>query len=442
MKHATDHQDLQLGKWLGGAALGAVVMYMLDPDRGAPRRAQSGAKLRQLGRQTGDALDKAVHGFGARMGQSDSSPRGVGARDNLVRDDRYRSADPHGDAGSQRWAGEASARQNRVGGMLKKGAESIRRALSSDTARSGAAGYRSETEATSRFGSQSAPHAQTDPQSHSRYTPSESQSPQPYSEPYSQSHSQPYSQPYSQSDALSASQASQSGTRGGAMAPYRARGSGMRGAALAGGGVLGLAALTAPRSPAGIVMGLAALALLLRGSGKRPISSMLGHAGHAQPVEVEKTIRIDASPEQVFDLFANYENFPRYMSNVVEVRDLGNRRSHWIVKGPAGTQFAWNAVLTELSRPHRLAWESEPDAEVAQAGSILFEPLHGGTRVTVRMTYHPPAGAVGSAVASMLGRDPKRQMDEDLARMKSLVERGAMTHAGPRPGLSDSKFLH
>lgn len=130
------------------------------------------------------------------------------------------------------------------------------------------------------------------------------------------------------------------------------------------------------------------------------------------------------------------------MSNVLEVRDLGDRRSHWVVKGPAGTHFAWNAVLTEHSRPSRLAWESEPGAEVEQSGSIRFEPFHNGTRVTVRMTYRPPAGAVGHALASLLGKDPKRQMDEDLTRMKSLVERGAMAQAGARSGVSDAKFLH
>jgi uncharacterized membrane protein len=169
---------------------------------------------------------------------------------------------------------------------------------------------------------------------------------------------------------------------------------------------------------------------------------VLDGATHAQPVEVEKTIRIDAPSEQVFDLFANYENFPRFMSNVVEVRDLGNRRSHWVVKGPAGTEFAWNAVLTEHDRPSRLAWESEAGAEVEQSGSILFEPIHSGTRVTVHMSYRPPAGALGHAVASLLGRDPKRQMDEDLSRMKSLVERGAINQAGVRQGVSDGKFLH
>lgn len=380
MKQATD-QNLQLGKWLGGAALGAVVMYMLDPDRGAPRRALSGEKLRQLGRQTGDAIDRVVHGAGNMVGNRVGQSGGDMIDSNRYQDAFKRESSPtethryeHRDEKERSWSDSAATRTDGIGSMLRKGAESVQRALSPS-------------------GEQARP-----------------------------------DHDYLQSSGRSGS--------GGEM-----RG-GMRGATLAGAGVLGLGGLMAPRSPIGMAMGLAGLALLVSASTRRPLRSMIGASHHAQPVEVEKTIRIDASPEQVFDLFANYENFPRFMSNVVEVRDLGNRRSHWVVKGPAGSQFAWNATLTEHSRPHRLAWESEPGAEVEQSGSIQFEPIQNGTRVSVRMAYRPPAGAVGQAIAALLGRDPKRQMDEDLARMKSLAERGAITRAGVRHGPSEAKVLH
>jgi hypothetical protein len=49
----------------------------------------------------------------------------------------------------------------------------------------------------------------------------------------------------------------------------------------------------------------------------------------------------------------------------------------------------------------------------------------------IRMTYKPPAGALGHAVASLLGSDPKRAMDEDLLRFKSLLEEGKASARGP-----------
>lgn len=343
MNQATDH-DLQLGSWIAAAALGAVAMYLLDPERGAGRRAQSGRTLRELGRQGSDALHNVVQGLETRAGTAGAAVRSAASEAGAVIKDAVEHAAGHA-------AGASASAQPAAGAA----------GVATSAAR----------------------------------------------------HDSPYG------TALHAPH--ESAARWGA---------GKRGAAMAGGGALGLVGLLSARSPIALLLGLAGLTLLARGATNRPLRSMLGGARSGQAFEVEKTIRIDAPPEQVYDMFANYENFPRYMSNVLEVRDLGNRRSHWVVKGPAGTEFTWNAVLTEQDRPHRLAWESEPGAEVAQAGSIRFEPLRGGTRVTVHMSYRPPAGMAGHAVASLLGRDPKHQMDDDLARMKTLVERGAAGHHG------------
>jgi uncharacterized membrane protein len=220
----------------------------------------------------------------------------------------------------------------------------------------------------------------------------------------------------------------------------------LRNSALIGGGLLALTGLMR-RSPIGLVLGLAGAALLARGATNQPLRSLMGNRslgmgmGLDQPIDLEKSIHIDASPEEVYDLFANYENFPRFMSHVVEVRDLGRRRSHWTVKGPGGSEFEWNSVLTEQSRPHRLAWRSEPGAEIPQSGSIQLDARRGGTDVTIRMSYTPPAGAIGHGLATLLGSDPKSQMDDDLARMKAYIERGSVPREGAQPR-TGSRFLH
>jgi uncharacterized membrane protein len=56
---------------------------------------------------------------------------------------------------------------------------------------------------------------------------------------------------------------------------------------------------------------------------------------------------------------------------------------------------------------------------------VRFEQIRdGSTRVTVQMSYVPPAGAVGHAVAQLFGVDPRQAMNEDLIRLKSLLEGG------------------
>jgi uncharacterized membrane protein len=67
-------------------------------------------------------------------------------------------------------------------------------------------------------------------------------------------------------------------------------------------------------------------------------------------------------------------------------------------------------------------------ALVENAGVIHFEDMgRGRTRLDIRLSYNPPAGAIGHAFAKLLGADPKRQMDDDLLRFKSLMERGKAT---------------
>ena len=103
-------------------------------------------------------------------------------------------------------------------------------------------------------------------------------------------------------------------------------------------------------------------------------------------------------------------------------------RSSWKVRGPAGIIFEWDAVITRIEPGRLLAWKSVEGAMVENAGVIRFEDAGGGkTRLDIRLSYNPPAGAFGHAFARLLGADPKKQMDDDLLRFKSLMELGKAT---------------
>ena len=141
-------------------------------------------------------------------------------------------------------------------------------------------------------------------------------------------------------------------------------------------------------------------------------------------VEIRKTLHINAPVDRVFELWSNFEGFPRFMENVMEVTDLGQGRSRWVVKGPAGTRVQWNAETTRVEPGKLLSWQSEPGAVVENSGTVRFERVGEGTRVDIHLTYDPPGGTVGHGVAFFLGDDPKSQMDEDLVRFKALLEEG------------------
>ena len=199
-------------------------------------------------------------------------------------------------------------------------------------------------------------------------------------------------------------------------------------AGAAGAGLLAWYGLTR-RQPLGLVAAATGLGLMARG-GARGRAAAMGEASASQGFEAERTIDIAASPDNVYDVWSRYENFPHFMSHVIEVRDLGNQRSHWVVQGPAGSEVEFDSVLTAAERPQRLAWQSEPGAGVRSEGTVTLTPQAGGTRATVRMSWQPPAGAVGQGLAVLTGADPVTALDDDLQRMKQFIERGLPARAG------------
>ena len=129
-------------------------------------------------------------------------------------------------------------------------------------------------------------------------------------------------------------------------------------------------------------------------------------------------------PLRPFTYLANYDNFPRFMRNVLSVDTYPDGRSHWKVAGPGGMPVEWDAITTRLDFNERIEWSTVQGSTVEHFGEIRLEPASNGTRVHVRMTYNPPAGVVGHAVAKLFGADPKSELDQDLMRLKSTLETG------------------
>jgi uncharacterized membrane protein len=61
---------------------------------------------------------------------------------------------------------------------------------------------------------------------------------------------------------------------------------------------------------------------------------------------------------------------------------------------------------------------------------VHFVPAGDGTDVRVVLSYDPPAGKVGAAVAKLLGEEPEQQVEQDLRRFKQVMEAAeAPTHS-------------
>lgn len=197
-------------------------------------------------------------------------------------------------------------------------------------------------------------------------------------------------------------------------------------------GTAGTAALAfglLKRDALSISLGALGAAVLARSASNIEFQRMFGFGGGRRAVDVQKTITVNAPIDDVFALWSNFENFPKFMTNVVGVDLSSPGVSHWKVKGPAGTVVEWDAEITVAERDKTIGWKSVKGSAIANAGIVRFSPNDdGSTEVNVRLSYNPPAGAVGHAVAAIFGADPRTEMDQDLMRMKSLLETGQVPH--------------
>ncbi|MES4784755.1 MAG: cyclase [Nitrospiraceae bacterium] len=145
----------------------------------------------------------------------------------------------------------------------------------------------------------------------------------------------------------------------------------------------------------------------------------------SQAIKVEKRIRIDRSPEELYRFWRNSENLPRIMSHLESVQVINDRLSHWVVKTlPGAPSVEWDAEIINEVPNELIGWRSLNGADVENAGSVRFErtPDGHGTNLTVMLQYRPPAGRLGAAIANLFGEDAERKIEEDLQRFKETME--------------------
>ncbi|HZI18811.1 MAG TPA: SRPBCC family protein [Pyrinomonadaceae bacterium] len=224
-----------------------------------------------------------------------------------------------------------------------------------------------------------------------------------------------------------------------------------RWASMIGGGALAAYGLTRG-SLGGIALALAGAALLHRGySGHCNLYEATGinTAGETNEnvsvradrgIRVERSTTINRPADELYRFWRDFENLPRFMSHLEEVRVMSETRSHWVAKAPAGTSVEWDAEVYNERANELIAWRTLEGADVASAGSVRFDEAPGGRGTVVRVVlrYDPPGGRLGAFVARLFGENPDQQIADDLSRFKQLMETGEVTTVeGQTSGRSD-----
>jgi uncharacterized membrane protein len=138
--------------------------------------------------------------------------------------------------------------------------------------------------------------------------------------------------------------------------------------------------------------------------------------------QVTRDIIVKGSPAEVYDIWANFENFPHFMKYISSITKTGERTSHWVIEGPLGRQLEWDAETTKLEPNKRIAWNSRDGGDIKTSGQVTFNALpQNQTQITVTLQYVPPAGKLGEFVANLFS-NPEKRLDEDLQNFKAYIE--------------------
>lgn len=190
----------------------------------------------------------------------------------------------------------------------------------------------------------------------------------------------------------------------------------------------------------GIALASLGGALLVRGAtGRCPAYRM---RAVRKGLEIRRAITIQCSPGEVYELWRDLRNLPRFMQHVrwIDVDDQGI--STWtITEGPA--TLTWRAEVTEDTPGRRLRWRSLPGGDVDHDGTLDLHEAPGGrgTIVELRLLYRPPGGlAVRGMFGGLLRHLARIELGEELARLRMLLETGELATGASHPAeLTDAK---
>ena len=132
---------------------------------------------------------------------------------------------------------------------------------------------------------------------------------------------------------------------------------------------------------------------------------------------VTESVDVHVPVRTAYNQWTQFEEFPRFMDGVREIRQLDDTHLHWKTE-IGGVKREFDAEITEQIPDERVAWKSIEGSQ--QAGVVTFHRLDDvHTRVTVQMDFDPQ-GVVEKAGAAIGAVD--HRVKGDLRRFKDYIE--------------------
>ncbi|MBD0296359.1 MAG: DUF2892 domain-containing protein [Flavisolibacter sp.] len=169
--------------------------------------------------------------------------------------------------------------------------------------------------------------------------------------------------------------------------------------------------------------------LLYRGfSGHCPVYSSMGKTkgvSRTPAINIRTSLIVNKPKSEVYAFWRRLENLPLFMKHLASVTEIDSKHSHWEATIPGNIgKIKWNAEIVKEEEGYLIGWQSIPNSMINNAGKVVFNDALGGqgTELEVVISYHPPAGELGSGVAKLLNPVFEKIIRQDVMNFKEYIE--------------------
>ena len=159
---------------------------------------------------------------------------------------------------------------------------------------------------------------------------------------------------------------------------------------------------------------------------------------------VRTSASVQVGGQRLYEMWRDIENAPLWQEQIVRVTRTGETTSHWVMQsGDDGKTIEWDSEILADEPGHRIAWRSI-GGDSDNAGEVIFEPSPGAEATMVTILQEFRMGKLASAWETIVGRNPKQSVIENLRHFKALAETGEIPRTqgqphGPRGAVAGAK---
>ena len=145
--------------------------------------------------------------------------------------------------------------------------------------------------------------------------------------------------------------------------------------------------------------------------------------------KLERTIEIDAPPEEVYDVLTDPNCLGQWVTiqeELVSAPDPPLSEGDCVVQKMkvVGKSFEVSWDVEVADRPSKVQWAGNgPMGSVARATYVLSDNGNGGTEFSYTNEYDVPGGPVGKMAGRALVQASGGEADATLKRLKDFIEK-------------------